>query len=167
MEQSWRRTQTGADPGAGRLWDSGRQGDPTGVRGELREGSRLIHGASLSALGEDTKPSVRVKPAGAHTLPWDKQWDSVRPGSRASPDQPQAGTAGGSVQLPVHSSRLCTGGRSQIPYTLLAMNVSGVSPLDGKPPRKGSGCLSPSLCPVRCAVGVSAPARQGSGEIPK
>lgn len=158
QEQSWRRTQTEADPGAGRLWDSGRQGDPTGVRGELHEGSRLIHGALLSALGEDTKASVRVKPAGAHTLPWDKHWDSVRLGSRAGPDLPRADPAGGSVQLLFHSFRLCT--QPNTAHSAGRECEWGL-PLDRKPLRKGRGCFSPFLCPIRCAVKVSAPAHQG------
>lgn len=59
---------------------------------------------------------------------------------------------------PLHS------GHSRMQPTVLgpATRVRGVSRLHGKHPGKGSGCLFFSLSTVKCAVEVSAPARQGS-----
>ena len=44
------RQEPVADPGRVRLQNSGRKGDPTGLDGEPREGSRLIRGATDETL---------------------------------------------------------------------------------------------------------------------
>lgn len=155
---SWRRTQTRAHPGGVRLWNRGRQGDPTGLYGELRASSRLIHGGSLSALGEDMEPPFRSKPAAAHVLTWDKNWnlllegpeDSVRPGSRASQTCLRQGLGEGLCSSPSHpasplhrwtqpNTALCTGAGHGSEWGL---------PLGRKHARKGSGCLSLPLYPL-------------------